>query len=354
MKIVVGMSGGVDSSVAALLLKEAGHEVIGVFMKNWDDPNEEFCSAAEDSEDARLVCEKLEIPFYTVNFEKEYLDNVFSHFLNAFKQGYTPNPDVLCNREIKFKYFLDKAQKLGAEKIATGHYARVKEENGVFQLLKGLDTEKDQSYFLCQLGQKELSKALFPIGEMHKGEVRKLAEKNNLHIHSKKDSTGICFIGERKFKDFLSQYLPAQKGDILNIDGRKMGEHDGSMYFTIGQREGLKIGGPGGPWFVADKDVLKNTVYVCEGKDNEALFKQTLSAIEFNWIGGNEPAVPWQGTARIRYRQTDQQVELIKKNESKFVFHFKEPQRAVTPGQYIVLYKDDVCLGGGVIIETQS
>lgn len=346
------MSGGVDSSVAALLLKEAGHEVVGVFMKNWEEADSEFCSSAEDSEDARLVCEKLGIPFFTVNFEKEYLENVFSHFLNAFNQGYTPNPDVLCNREIKFKFFLKKALQLGAEKIATGHYARIVEENGQYKLLKGSDENKDQSYFLCQLGQAELSKAIFPLGDLPKEEVRQIAERHNLHVHNKKDSTGICFIGERKFKDFLSQYLPAQKGDILSVDGRKMGEHEGSMYFTIGQREGLRIGGPGGPWFVVDKDVQKNIVYVAEGKDHPSLFTSALVATEFNWIGGNEPQIPWQGTARIRYRQSDQAVTLSKKEDSNYFFEFKKPQRAVTPGQYIVLYQGDECLGGGVIIHS--
>ncbi len=351
MKIVVGMSGGVDSSVSALLLKEAGHEVIGVFMKNWEDTEDEFCSATEDSEDARLVCEKLGIPYFTVNFEKEYMENVFEHFLSAFKQGYTPNPDVLCNREIKFKYFLDKALKLGAEKIATGHYARVTQaENGDFKLLKGLDESKDQSYFLCQLGQKELSKTIFPLGDMPKDKVRAIAKKHNLHIHSKKDSTGICFIGERKFKDFLGQFLPAQAGDILDVDGKKVGTHQGSMYFTIGQREGLGIGGPGDAWFVVDKDVQKNIVYVAQGKNHPSLFKKQLWATDFNWINTKEPDNLWQGTARIRYRQEDQKVKLIEKDEGKFLFEFEEAQRAITPGQYIVLYQGDECLGGGVII----
>lgn len=350
MKIVVGMSGGVDSSVAALLLKQAGHEVMGVFMKNWEEADARFCSAAEDSEDARLVCEKLDIPFYTVNFEKEYIENVFEHFLKAFKQGYTPNPDVLCNREIKFKYFLEKAVKLGAEKIATGHYAGVEEENGCFKLMKGRDAGKDQSYFLCQLGQKELSKSIFPLGEMQKEEVRAIAEKHDLHIHNKKDSTGICFIGERKFKDFLAQYLPAQKGEILNVDGVKVGEHEGSMYFTIGQREGLGIGGPGDAWFVVDKDVQKNIVYVAQGKNNEHLFKSELLATDFNWVSGKEPTFPWHGTARIRYRQSDQDVEVLKTSADKYLCKFKVPQRAVTPGQYIVLYQGDECLGGGVIV----
>lgn len=339
------MSGGVDSSVAALKLKEQGHELMGIFMKNWDDGGE-FCSAAEDSEDARRVCEQLDIPFYTFNFESEYMDNVFKHFLDAFKKGYTPNPDILCNREIKFKTFLEKAMMLKADKIATGHYCRTDGS----QLLKGLDPNKDQSYFLCALGQYELSKALFPIGDMQKDEVRKIAKANNFHIHDKKDSTGICFIGERKFKDFLSQFLPAQPGEIQNLDGKVLGEHQGTMYFTIGQREGLGIGGPGGPFYVVDKDVTKNIVYVGEGSEHPKLFSKTLTATEMNWISGEGPELPMKCTAKIRYRQQDQPATLLRREGENYIFEFDKPQRAVTPGQYIVPYDGDVCLGGGVII----
>lgn len=350
MKITVGMSGGVDSSVTALLLKEQGHELTGVFMKNWQDDDQKFCSAEEDYADVRSVCEQIDIPYYTFNFEEEYWQHVFQLFLDAFKKGYTPNPDILCNKEIKFKYFLKKALASGAEKIATGHYARVREsETGKFELLKGLDENKDQSYFLCLLGQDALSRTLFPIGELEKDKVRELAKEAALAVHSKKDSTGICFIGERKFNEFLSQFLPAQPGDIVDLEGNVLGQHKGTMYYTIGQRKGIGIGGPGEPLFVVDTDVEKNLVIVARGEENSALYHQYLTAEEFHWISDEAEQVGWQGTAKVRYRQQDQEVELIRIEDHIYTFRFKEPQRAITPGQQIVLYDGEVCLGGGVI-----
>jgi len=351
MKIIVGMSGGVDSAVSALLLKEQGHDVTGVFMKNWQDADEKFCSAEEDFEDVRQICNQLDVPYYTFNFENEYWDHVFELFLDAFKKGYTPNPDILCNKEIKFKFFLKKAIASGAEKIATGHYARIREtQDGTFQLLKGVDANKDQSYFLCLLNQEALSKTLFPIGDLPKDEVRTLAKKQNLKVHDKKDSTGICFIGERKFNDFLSQFLPAQKGQIIDTDGNVLGEHNGTMYYTIGQRKGISIGGPGEPLFVVDKDVTKNLVIVGRGFNHPALFHQKLVATDFHWISEEPKAAGWKGTAKIRYRQADEVITLVKVADDQWHFEFDQPQRAVTLGQQIVLYEGDVCLGGGVIV----
>ena len=352
-RVIVGMSGGVDSSVAAHLLIEAGYQVEGLFMKNWDeDDGTEYCTAKEDLVDAQSVCDKLGIKLHTANFAAEYWDNVFEHFLLEYKAGRTPNPDVLCNREIKFKAFLDYATDLGADKIATGHYVRSVESGGDTQLLKGLDNNKDQSYFLCQVNGRSLARSLFPVGELDKSEVRSIAEKLGLSTHDKKDSTGICFIGERKFKDFLEHYLPAQPGVIQTEQGVTIGEHAGLMYYTIGQRQGLHIGGlkdfEEAPWFVAGKDLDNNTLVAVQGVGNPLLFAQTLQTGPANWINGKAPAVPFRCEAKIRYRQKDQPCTLIDNGEGLLV-EFDEPQRAVTPGQYLVIYSGEYCLGGAII-----
>jgi tRNA-specific 2-thiouridylase len=356
MKIVVGMSGGVDSSVAALLLKQAGHDVIGIFMKNWDESDESgACTATEDYEDVRRVCEKIDIPYYTVNFEKEYQDRVFKDFLEEYKRGRTPNPDVLCNKEIKFKAFLDYAMKVaGAEKLATGHYARVRknEMTGRYEMLKAADGNKDQTYFLCQLGQAQLSKTLFPIGDMDKHEVREIAEKYGLSTAKKKDSTGICFIGERNFGQFLHQYMANKPGNIVDLEGHVKGRHNGLMYYTLGQRRGLGIGGEGTgePWFVVEKDMATNNLIVVQGDHHPALYSKALKASKMSWVADQTPEDrQFKCTAKFRYRQPDQgvAVEVIDDTHIKVVFD--QPQRAVTPGQEVVLYQGDVCLGGGTI-----
>ncbi len=352
MKIVVGMSGGVDSSVAALLLKEEGHEVIGVFMKNWEEKDESgLCSATEDYDDVRRVCDQIGIPYYSVNFEKEYYDSVFSHFLEEYQKGRTPNPDVLCNREIKFKRFLNYATEvLGADYLAMGHYAQVDFSKESYRLKKGYDNNKDQTYFLCQLGQKELKKALFPIGHLSKAEVRQIAQDNDLATAEKKDSTGICFIGERHFGEFLSQYLPAQPGKIVDLEGNIKGDHQGLMYYTLGQRRGLGIGGQGTgeAWFVVQKDLAKNELVVVQGAQHPALYSKSLEADEFNWVSGRAPAMAFTCTAKFRYRQSDQAVAVEVIGRGIHV-KFEKPQKAVTPGQFVVLYDGDICLGGGVI-----
>ncbi len=352
-KVVVGMSGGVDSSVAALLLKEQGFRVEGLFMKNWEeDDGTEYCTAREDLADAQAVADRLGIPLHGANFAAEYWDNVFEHFLCEYRAGRTPNPDILCNREIKFKAFLEYALMLGADCIATGHYARRGEADGRATLLKGVDRNKDQSYFLHQVGHAELGKTLFPLGEMAKPEVRALAGKHGLATAKKKDSTGICFIGERRFSDFLQRYLPAQPGEIRSLEGELLGSHQGLMYYTIGQRQGLGIGGlpehGEAPWYVADKDLANNVLLVVQGNDHPALFRSSLLSRELFWIAGQSPAMPLQCTARIRYRQPDQActVEVV---EEGYRVVFREPQRAVTPGQSVVLYAAERCLGGGVI-----
>ena len=352
-RVIVGMSGGVDSSVAAHLLIEAGYQVEGLFMKNWDeDDGTEYCTAKEDLVDAQSVCDKLGIKLHTANFAAEYWDNVFEHFLLEYKAGRTPNPDVLCNREIKFKAFLDYATDLGADKIATGHYVRSVESGGDTHLLKGLDNNKDQSYFLCEVNGRSLARSLFPVGELDKSEVRSIAEKLGLSTHDKKDSTGICFIGERKFKDFLEHYLPAQPGVIQTEQGVTIGEHAGLMYYTIGQRQGLHIGGlkdfEEAPWFVAGKDLDNNILVAVQGVDNPLLFAQTLQTGPANWINGKAPALPFRCEAKIRYRQKDQPCTLIDNGEGLLV-EFDEPQRAVTPGQYLVIYSGEYCLGGAII-----
>lgn len=352
-RVVVGMSGGVDSSVTALLLKQQGYDVIGIFMKNWDDTDETgYCTAEEDAKDVRRVCAQLDIPCYTVNFEKQYYDKVFSYFLEEYKKGRTPNPDVMCNREIKFGEFLQQALKLDADYIATGHYARVEQVNGRFDLLKGIDPQKDQSYFLNQLTQEQLSKTMFPLGHLTKSEVRRIAIEADLATANKKDSTGICFIGERNFKQFLSEYIPAQPGDIVTLDGEVLGRHDGLMYYTLGQRQGLGIGGIGSgePWFVAKKDLDNNRLIVVQGKDHPALFSAGLECDSIHWISGNVPSgESFTCHAKFRYRQQDQQVTVYPNQSGGGRIIFAERQRAITPGQSVVFYDGDRVLGGGTI-----
>ncbi|MFC4618109.1 tRNA 2-thiouridine(34) synthase MnmA [Camelliibacillus cellulosilyticus] len=348
-RVVVGMSGGVDSSVTALLLKEQGYDVVGIFMKNWDDTDENgVCTATEDYEDVAHVAGQIGVPYYAVNFEKQYWDKVFTYFLDEYKAGRTPNPDVMCNKEIKFKAFLDHALALGADYVATGHYARVSREDGHVYLLRGADSGKDQTYFLNQLTEAQLSKVLFPLGALQKSDVRAIAKKHGLATADKKDSTGICFIGERNFKDFLSHYLPAQKGEIRTIDGELKGMHDGLMYYTNGQRQGLGIGGPGGPWFVCGKDLKTNTLYVAP-EDHEALFSEGLSAENVNWINGTPKDKALRCTAKFRYRQPDRPVTVFIESDTRVKVAFDEPQKAITPGQAVVFYDGDRCLGGGTI-----
>ncbi|MDB5054585.1 MAG: mnmA [Bacilli bacterium] len=352
-RVVLGMSGGVDSSVAALLLKQQGYEVIGVFMKNWDDTDEfGHCTAEEDAEDVRRVCAQIDIPCYTVNFEKQYFDKVFTYFLDEYKQGRTPNPDVMCNREIKFGELLQKALDLGADYLATGHYARIEHNNGEVQLLRGLDANKDQTYFLHSLTPQQLSKAMFPIGHLPKSKVREIALQAGLATAKKKDSTGVCFIGERNFKQFLSQYLPAQPGDMRTMQGEFKGRHDGLMYYTLGQRQGLGIGGSGGsgePWFVADKDLAKNILYVVQGDLDKSLYSTGLQAININWINTIKPSGTFSCMAKFRYRQPDQAVRVTLEDDGSAVVLFEQPQKAITPGQSVVFYESEVCLGGGII-----
>ena len=351
--VVIGMSGGVDSSVSALLLKQQGYNVIGLFMQNWDEVDENGCCTAEDDyADVRRVSALLDIPYYTVNFAKEYMDRVFSYFLAEYKAGRTPNPDVLCNREIKFGPFLQEAKKLGADYIATGHYCKISHENGVHLLQKAKDENKDQTYFLNQLSQAQLKDVLFPLQDMEKPEVRKLALEYNLATAKKKDSTGICFIGERNFKKFLSTYLPATPGKILDLSGREVGKHDGLMYYTLGQRRGLGIGGSkdgnGERWFVIEKDLEKNILYVSQGEGKE-LFSKALVSGKMNWIPKKPEQQVFDCYAKFRYRQPDQKVKVTVLGDNIRV-DFYEPQRAVTPGQYVVLYDaDGICLGGAEI-----
>lgn len=349
-RVVVGMSGGVDSSVAALLLKQQGYDVIGIFMKNWDDTDENgVCTATEDYEDVVRVCNQIGIPYYAVNFEKQYWEKVFTYFLDEYKAGRTPNPDVMCNKEIKFKAFLEHAMALGADYLATGHYARVAYRDGEYQLLRGLDANKDQTYFLNQLGQAQLSKVLFPIGELQKAQVREIAKEAGLATAGKKDSTGICFIGERNFKQFLSNYLPAQPGQMQTLDGEVKGAHDGLMYYTIGQRHGLGIGGSGEPWFVVGKNVKENILYVAQGFDNELLYSDAIVATNVNWVSGRKPSEPIACTAKFRYRQPDVPVTVEMIDETTARVSFEQRVRAVTPGQAVVFYNGEQCLGGGTI-----
>ncbi|MCA1806201.1 MAG: tRNA 2-thiouridine(34) synthase MnmA [Xanthomonadaceae bacterium] len=352
--VMVGLSGGVDSAVAALLLLEQGCQVEALFMKNWEeDDGPEYCSAAVDLEDATAVSEQLGIPLHTINFSAEYWDRVFEYFLAEYRAGRTPNPDVLCNREIKFRAFLDHALRQGADHIATGHYAQLGERNGRMELRKGADPDKDQSYFLHQLDQRALRHSLFPIGHLPKAEVRRLAEAAGFPNHAKKDSTGICFIGERRFRDFLARYLPAQPGEIRSVDGERLGEHQGLMYHTLGQRQGLGIGGVQGkgeePWYVVDKDLERNVLVVAQGGSHPALYHQGLHASQLHWISGSAPQAPFPCSARIRYRQQDQACVIERLDGDRCEVRFDIPQRAISPGQSIAFYAGDVCLGGGII-----
>jgi len=345
-RVIVGMSGGVDSSVTALLLKKQGYEVIGLFMKNWEDDEE--CNAREDLVDAASVADLLGIEIEAVNFSQEYQERVFQNFLTEYRAGRTPNPDILCNSEIKFKAFLDHAYSLGADYIATGHYARVREVSGQFQLLKGLDPGKDQSYFLYRLNQNQLKNTLFPVGELHKSQVREIAKEAGLPTATKKDSTGICFIGERPFREFLQRYLPKEPGPMVTPDGKQIGIHQGLMYYTIGQRQGLGIGGAGEAWFVADKIVEKNTLIVVQGHDHPLLLKDSLSAQDASWVSGIPPSEDHALSAKTRYRQQDAPCH-VTNNYDGFSLSFTEPQWAITPGQSAVLYDNEICLGGGII-----
>ena len=352
MRVVVGISGGVDSSVAAYLLKQQGHEVIGLFTVNWEEVDG-TCTAETDYEDVKRVCNKIGIPYYSVNYAKEYYDRVFKHFLEEYKRGRTPNPDVLCNREIKFGPFLEQARRLGADMIATGHYCKKIEKDGKYYLAKSHDLNKDQSYFLNQLSQSQLQSVLFPLAEIDKPEVRRIAAELELSTATKKDSTGICFIGERNFKNFLKNYLPAMPGDIVDLEGNKVGRHDGLMYYTLGQRRGLNIGGRKGGngerWFVVKKDLDKNLLIVSQGEEDE-LFSDGLYASEMNWIPCLPDKKEFDCFAKFRYRQPDQAVKVTVLDDKHIKVDFAEPQRAITPGQYAVLYDaDGLCLGGGVI-----
>ena len=354
IRVIVGMSGGVDSSVAAYLLIQQGYHVEGLFMKNWDeDDDTEYCTAREDLADAQSVCDRLGITLYSANFAAEYWDNVFEHFLLEYRAGRTPNPDVLCNREIKFKAFLDYALELGADMIATGHYVRKTIHNGGTRLLKGKDSNKDQSYFLCEVSEECLQKSLFPVGELLKEQVRDVARNQDFATHDKKDSTGICFIGERKFNDFLTRYLPAQPGPIHTSDGEKIGQHAGLMYHTIGQRQGLGIGGlrdhKEAPWYVVDKDLEKNILLVAQGNQNPLLYCSEILAGQPHWINRAQPRLPMRCAAKVRYRQNDQPCAVEEFPDNRLKITFDKPQRAVTPGQYVVFYDGDVCLGGAVI-----
>ena len=350
--VVVGMSGGVDSSVAALLLKEQGYRVIGLFMRNWEEAGENgVCTADDDFEDVKRVCGLLEIPYYTVNFAREYMDRVFSYFLAEYRAGRTPNPDVLCNREIKFGPFKEYAKKLGADYIATGHYCGVSHEGGVHRLLKAKDRGKDQTYFLNQLSQAQLEDVLFPLADLEKREVRAIAEKYGLATAKKRDSTGICFIGERNFRKFLQEYLPAQRGKILSLSGEEVGEHIGLMYYTLGQRRGLDLGGKKGEdgrWFVVKKDLEHNILYVSHGDETPLLSRSCLVS-EMNYIPTMPEDEVFDCTAKFRYRQEEQRVRVHRIGGKKAEIFFEEPQRAVTEGQFAVLYDEKQCLGGGVI-----
>ncbi len=356
-KIIVGMSGGVDSSVAALLLLEQGYEVEGLFMKNWEeDDDADYCAAQQDLEDATRVCDTLGIKLHSVNFATEYWDRVFKHFLDEYSAGRTPNPDILCNKEIKFHAFLDHAFTLGADKIATGHYCRNRFVNHQWQLLRGLDNNKDQSYFLYTLNQQQIGHALFPIGEYAKPEIRALAKQHNLATHDKKDSTGICFIGERRFDTFLRNYLPAKPGDIIDTHGTTIGTHNGLMVYTYGQRKGLGIGGlhdsNENPWYVVGKNLASNQLIVAQGQDDPHLFHDTLACSQLHWVSGDYPGDSAL-SAKIRYRQPDQACRMLELAPDRLQVQFDQAQRAITPGQSIVFYRDECCLGGG-IIETMS
>lgn len=358
-KVIVGMSGGVDSSVSAWLLKEQGYQVEGLFMKNWEeDDDAEYCAAAQDLADARAVCERIGIPLHTVNFAAEYWDRVFEYFLEEYRAGRTPNPDIMCNKEIKFKAFLEfAANELGGDLIATGHYCQRREQDGHWQLLRGRDDNKDQSYFLYTLSERELAQTLFPVGGLPKPEVRRIAAELGLITHDKKDSTGICFIGERKFRDFLARYLPAQPGKIETVDGEVIGDHQGLMYHTLGQRKGLGIGGQkessGEPWYVVEKDLTRNVLIVAQGHDHPRLLSTGFVASRLHWVDRLGPASNSALTVKIRYRAADVPATLHILGADQIRVDFQRPQAAVTPGQSAVFYADDICLGGAIIDSAQ-
>lgn len=352
-KVIVGMSGGVDSSVSAWLLQQQGYQVEGLFMKNWEqDDHDGYCAAADDLADAQAVCHKLRIPLHSINFAQDYWDKVFAHFLREYQQGRTPNPDVLCNKEIKFKAFLDYALTLGADFIATGHYAKVKTENGLGSLFKAKDRDKDQTYFLNAVNRKALAHTLFPAGDYQKAEIRQLGQQAGLVTHNKKDSTGICFIGEKRFKEFLNEFILAQPGPIKDNYDNLVGQHDGLMFYTLGQRQGLGIGGKRTaseePWYVVDKDLAKNTLVVAQGNDHPLLYSRGLMCSPIHWLI-NEPDLPLTCFAKTRYRQLDQACVISPIHDQQHCVMFADPQRAVTPGQYIVFYDKNQCLGGAVI-----
>ena len=351
---VVGLSGGVDSSVTALLLKDKLKQVDGLFMKNWIDlEGDGECPIEDDLSDARSVAEQLGIAFHSENFAPEYWDNVFTHFLAEYKAGRTPNPDILCNKEVKFKVFLEHAMNLGADKIATGHYAKIEEQDGRYKLMRAVDSNKDQTYFLYTLNQSQLSRSLFPLGSIEKPEVRRIATEAGFVTSAKKDSTGICFIGERNFREFLSQFIPAQPGYMETAEGVRVGEHQGVMYYTLGQRKGLHIGGLQNskeePWFVVGKKVKENILVVEQGHDHPLSFSNRLSAINLDWTNGECLSLPYSCTAKTRYRQEDKPCTILENTENGLIIEFDQKQRAMTPGQSIVFYQGEECLGGGII-----
>lgn len=352
--VVIGMSGGVDSSVSALLLKKQGYRVIGLFMKNWEEQDDNgVCTATQDFDDVRRVCEALDIAYYPLNFSNEYRESVFSHFVADYQRGLTPNPDILCNREIKFKLLFDKAMELGADYFATGHYCQNQGQDLCSGLYKGLDPLKDQSYFLYTLKEEILKKILFPVGNLPKMEVRKLAQEYDLITANKKDSTGICFIGERHFRTFLSQYISIKPGDIETLEGKKVGRHQGTAFYTLGQRKGLGIGGAGDAWFVVGKDVERNVLHVVQGENHPALFSSSLVAGDLSWVNEPPSHFPFFCHSKVRYRQKDHPCIIERLEEGRVYVSFPDPQRAVTPGQSIVFYQNNRCLGGG-IIESRS
>ncbi|MFZ4099507.1 MAG: tRNA 2-thiouridine(34) synthase MnmA [Chlamydiia bacterium] len=350
-EVVVGMSGGVDSSVTAHLMQAAGHRVTGLFMRNWREEGGP-CPAAQDAEDVAAVCAVLGIPFYTVDFADEYWDRVFARFVEDYRRGYTPNPDILCNREIKFDAFLQRALDLGAERVATGHYARIVERDGVPHLARGADPEKDQSYFLYAIRREVLGRILFPIGNLPKREVRALARQVGLPTAAKKDSTGICFIGKRDFRPFLAQYIQRTPGAFVTPEGKVVGEHEGMSFYTLGQRKGLAIGGEGEAWYVVDKDPATNTVTVVQGEQHPLLYQTTLQADEINWL--SDVTFPLRCTAKIRYRQPDQACTVTQMGTDKLRVEFDQPQKAVTPRQSVVFYDGEICLGGGMILPKET
>jgi len=358
-KIVIGISGGVDSAVSALLLKQQGYQVSGIFMQNWDTEREDpHCTAEQDLSDARAVCDQIGIPLHTVNFAREYWDRVFQHCLDEFAQGRTPNPDIWCNREIKFRVFLDHALTLGADKLATGHYAQIHHQNGHYQLCKGTDENKDQTYFLYTLNQHQLRHSLFPIGSMYKPKVREIAQQQQLANADKKDSTGICFIGEREFKSFLQEFLLAQPGNLETVDGKVIGKHDGVMFYTLGQRKGLNIGGREEsdemPWYVIHKDVKRNVLVVGQGHDHPLLYSRKIIGKQVHWVDEQLRLTPFNCYAKNRHRQPDQVCRVTPLDADTLAVEFETPQRAVTPGQSIVFYQDTICLGGATIHENNA